>query len=205
MGWRDTEGGVRPTFAARVVEIIGGSPLPREAAEREFWVDYRVDWQAIPSWSWRELGGVIRRQPEALAGRFLLVGGDIEGYGDTSYPLPHRAGRPGEAPGVVVQGLIANTLLDGCPVHGPVWWVPVLSCSLLFPLGLAILWWRSPAVALALCAVALVAHLAVALALFMWGGAVVPVAAVAAVYPVAMAGTLALRWVLPSRADGRRS
>lgn len=204
-GWRDAGAGVRPAFAARVATIASGSPLTTEAAEGPFWVDYRVDWRSLPHWSWHQLAEVIATRPEAVRGRFLLVGGDIEGYGDTGYPLPHRDGRLGAVPGVVVQSLIACTLLDGCPVRGPVLWVPASSCVLLFPLALAVLWWRSPAAALALCGAALLLHAVVALVLFIGAARVVPVAAVVVVYPLAIAVALALRWLLPSRADGRTS
>ncbi len=206
---RDEGGVARPVFARKVASIVReASPDPGENGGQEvdpgrFWVDYRVDWRSIPRWSWKDLAALAAERPDRLRGLFLMVGGDIEGYGDTAYPLSHPRGLPREAPGVVVQALLVNTLLDGQPLRGPVLWPSGLALAALLPLSLAVLWLRRLARALLLVGSALAAFAGLAFALFVAAQQVVPVAAVALVYPLAAAAALALRWRLPLRPGSR--
>jgi len=198
-GWIDNRGRWQPLLSARIASIVLGSEVPDEARDDAFWVDYRIDWRQIPRWSWSELELVIEREPEALTGRFLIVGSDIEGFADSSFPLPHPAGMPEHAPGVVLQALMANTLLDSRPIRGPLRWVtPVVAC-LMFPFVLMTLWSERALPSLSAWLLFVIGFAAAGYVLFLWHAVMVKLAPVLVVFPLAMAAGVALRWTLPAR------
>jgi CHASE2 domain-containing sensor protein len=198
-GWVHELGHWHPTLSARIASIILGSEIPEVGREQAFWVDYRIDWRQIPRWPWSELHLVIEQEPEALAGRFLIVGSDIEGFADSSFPLPHPAGMPAHAPGVVVQALMASTLLDGCPIRGPVRWLPPLVAVLMFPFVMLTLW-SERAVPTVMAWLGLVVGFAAAgYLLFLLQGLMVELAPALVIFPLAVATAVAIRWKLPSR------
>ncbi|HEX8625654.1 MAG TPA: EAL domain-containing protein [Allosphingosinicella sp.] len=104
-------GGVpRPSLASMVAERPGG-------AGELFLIDRSIDPESIPRHSMVDLVAG-RIPPEALAGKRILIGATAVETADR-YTLP----RHGILPGVVAQGLAAQTLLNGPPPVpvGPGW------------------------------------------------------------------------------------
>jgi CHASE2 domain-containing sensor protein len=178
--------------------IRGGRPAPAERVP-ESWIDYRIDWRQIPRWSWRDLSTVVEGRPEELSGRFLIVGSEIEGLGDSSYPLPHPEGLPEDAPGVILQALMVETMLAGHPIrsHGDL--VAVLASAMLLPLVLAVLYSRRTAVGVASILVFTASYVGLGSAAFVGWGRLVPLASPMIVFTLAAATAVGVRWQLPER------
>jgi diguanylate cyclase len=97
-----TAGVPRPSLSAMIAERGG-------AAGREFPIDYAIEPATIPRLSFIDV--VQGRAPAgAIRGKRILVGATAVELGDR-YGTP----RHGVIPGVVIQALAAETLLDGVP------------------------------------------------------------------------------------------
>ncbi len=208
LGYRGGTGDWTPVFASRVTSIVTGQPPAQAPLDNELWLDYRIDWRQIPSWSWKELRAVLARNPHALSGRFLLVGSDLAGSAESIFPLPRLPDMPAEAPGVVVQALMVNSLLDNAPIRGFVLTPPLFATALMFPAMLLVLWLpRVTSGLTALAALALAFGVA-AFLLFSWRAQVVPLGAPLVALALAAVTVVALRSRLPARpliTAGRRS
>lgn len=103
-----TAGSPRPSLAAIVAEV-------NAKADQYFQIDYSIDPATIPHHSFADV--VSGRVPaSALRGKRIIVGATAIEMGDR-YAVPHY----GVVPGVVIQALAAETLLqEGVPVaFGP--------------------------------------------------------------------------------------
>ncbi|MFN3989393.1 MAG: CHASE2 domain-containing protein [Erythrobacter sp.] len=112
----------RPSIAAFVAGRAG-------RVSESFPIDFAISPATIPRHSFI----AIERgefDPEALEGRDVIIGATAIELGDR-YPVP----RHGVIPGVIVQALAAETLLDAVPVYGS-WQAPlVLGMVLAFLIG----------------------------------------------------------------------
>lgn len=126
--FRDSEGAERNAWASRVAGE-GGGPS-------SFWIDHSVDWRLLQRISWRDLPGRLREQPSLLAGRLVLVGGEFAASGDDYHRVPRRPGAEGAVSGVVLQALIANTILEAYPVRDV---SPAVEMTVALILGFAVL------------------------------------------------------------------
>jgi serine/threonine protein kinase len=198
LGFRGTDGRWIPVFAARCAAVMAGEA---PAVPDPMWIDYRVDWQSVPRWSWAELAAAVNRDPELLAGRFLLVGGDIEAYGDTSYPVPGRRKAGVRVPGVVLQALMVSNLLDHRPLLASGREPLVAAVVVLGPIVFALLWWRRAWAGVAVGVTGIAAGVASAWAAFDVSDRVVPIAGPVLACGLAMLGGLAIRWALPARPE----
>jgi CHASE2 domain-containing sensor protein len=198
-GFTDLPGRWAPTLPSRITSILGERARQAPAAATTGWVDYRIDWRQIPTWSWKDLPEVLDSRPEEIEGRFLIVGSDIEGSGDSSYPLPHPEPLPDEAPGVIVQALMVETMIAGFPVDEPGAWVPVVAGLLLWPVLMLGLWARRVAAGVAATALFLALYAALGLGLFVWHSQLLELAAPLVTFGLASTAAVALRWKLPAR------
>jgi serine/threonine protein kinase len=118
----DRQGSQRPSWAARAVRTMrvedpyrpGISP---HSSKQRFWIDYAVDWTRFQRISWKELDLEVDRDPRVFRDRLVIVGGDFAASGDEMHPVPHLRGASPEVSGLVLQALIANTMLTGLPIH----------------------------------------------------------------------------------------
>ncbi|HEV3059266.1 MAG TPA: protein kinase [Vicinamibacterales bacterium] len=119
VAFRDASGGRRDAFAGRAANTFFGDSFARPQADVSdaAWIDFRVDPAAIRRLSWINVSDAFRQQPDLFRSRLVLIGGDFAGSGD-DHAVPHRSDSSGRVSGLVVQALIANTILTGFPVRG---------------------------------------------------------------------------------------
>jgi diguanylate cyclase len=128
-----TAGTLQPALAVRLARIR--MPYGRD----DFRIDGAVDPASIPRFSYSDiLNGSV--PPSQLKGRAFIVGVTATGLGDR-YIMPGR----GIQPGVVVQAMAAETLLQGTDFHD---WGPWLALALV--MLCMILWPRRQALVLGL-------------------------------------------------------
>lgn len=118
----DRQGLQRPTWAARAVETMRAEDPDRpgispDRSRQRFWIDYAVDWTRFQRISWKDLDQEVRRDPGVFRDRLVIVGGDYLASGDETHPVPHLGGAAPKVSGLVLQALIANTMLTGLPIH----------------------------------------------------------------------------------------
>jgi len=102
----------RPSIATFVAGRAG-------AAGESFPIDFAVDPASIPRHSFISIErGMFR--PELFKGKDIIIGATAIELGDR-YPVP----RHGVIPGVIVQALAAETLVDAVPIYGG-WAAPLL-------------------------------------------------------------------------------
>jgi serine/threonine protein kinase len=189
----DRQGFQRPTWAARAVRTIrvedphrlGISP---HSPKQRFWIDYAVDWTRFQRISWKELDREVDRDPRVFRDRLVFVGGDFVASGDEAHTVPHLGGASPRVSGLVLQALIADTMLTGLPIHDAGMVLVLLGVALGSTIvGAAFLCLRH--LPLSVCTlVGIVAmFLTVALVGFRWSHIVVPVTG-----PVMTLGVVAL-------------
>jgi CHASE2 domain-containing sensor protein len=113
LSYGNRDGGWHPSFASRAVATaVGpqGKAMPPSGRE-EFWIDHTVDPARFERVSWKDLDATLRTNPGRFRDRLVVVGGDFSGSGDDPR-VPNR----GAIPGVVLQAIIANTILSGMPL-----------------------------------------------------------------------------------------
>jgi EAL domain-containing protein (putative c-di-GMP-specific phosphodiesterase class I)/CHASE2 domain-containing sensor protein len=169
-------GMARPSLASMVAERPGG-------AGQLFPIDRAIDPDTIPRHSMADI--VAGRVPAAeLAGKRILIGATAIEVGDR-----YTVARHGLLPGVVIQALAAETLLDGTPPRPAGGSGPLLLALLAAAAGLRAR--RAPALALGFAAGALALLFLPAAAA--WLGLGVTVApALAALVAAGAAGSLGL-------------
>jgi CHASE2 domain-containing sensor protein len=87
------------------------------SSKQRFWIDYAIDWTRFQRISWKELDREVDRDPRVFRDRLVIVGGDFVASGDELHRVPHLGGSPPEVSGLVLQALIADTMLTGLPIH----------------------------------------------------------------------------------------
>ncbi len=121
-----TRGRPRPSLSAYVANRSG-------TADRFFAINYAIDQSTVPRLSFIDvING--RFKPADVRGRQVIIGATAVEMGDR-YATP----RFGVLPGVVIQALAAETLLDGSPVSSG----QGLAVALALMLSLPSLWMRS--------------------------------------------------------------
>ena len=119
-----TDGLPRPSLAAMIAGVQG-------SADREFEIDYALNPGTIPRHSFVDIrDGAF--DPKALVGKDVLIGATAIELGDR-YAVPGH----GVIPGVVIQGVAAETLAGGVPVDAG-WVTPfLLALVLAWPILIA--------------------------------------------------------------------
>jgi serine/threonine protein kinase/CHASE2 domain-containing sensor protein len=115
--YHDAEGRLRHSFAggaARIWARGGGA-----TGDRALWIDGSIDPRGFERVSFRHLDQVLEREPHHFQDRFVLLGGDFAAAGDNLYHVPHPHGLPDPIPGIVLQALVLQTLIDGAPIRQP--------------------------------------------------------------------------------------
>jgi EAL domain-containing protein (putative c-di-GMP-specific phosphodiesterase class I)/CHASE2 domain-containing sensor protein len=108
----ETDDTPRPSLAAFAAGRAG-------AVETDFPIDFAIDPATIPRHSFMAIErGQIPL--DSLAGKDVIIGATAIELGDR-YAVP----RQGVVPGVIIQALAAETLVDGVPVYGS-WTLPLL-------------------------------------------------------------------------------
>jgi CHASE2 domain-containing sensor protein len=192
------------SFAAAAVRCLTGRrpadppkppPLLGLAAEGTFFLDFAASPSPNSIVSWRDLPGLLDRQPDAVAGKLVLLGGSLAGSGDDAVSVPIASGA---APGVVIQAQTMDTLLSGFPVREPR--SPLLAAAIALAVGMvafaalcAASRVRSGVTAAALIAV----YLGTAVIAFRAGSWLVPMVTPVALGLVGWALAMGLRAVLP--------
>ena len=114
-GYRNVSGRDQETWAARSVRKLLGSaftpsvPRPGEP----FWIDCSSLWKREERVAWKDVALRLQREPTFLSGALVLVGADIAGSGDEV----HRIAVGPPVPGIVLQAMVADTILHGVPVR----------------------------------------------------------------------------------------
>lgn len=103
-----TQGETRPSLASYLAAVPGD-------ASRSFQIDYAINPESLPQYSFADVVEG-RLSPSVFAGKKVLIGATAVELGDR-YAAPGR----GVLPGVFVQALAAETLLQGArnPSRGP--------------------------------------------------------------------------------------
>lgn len=126
LSYLDQSGSERDGWARRAVRSLEDSALSsssnrigallREHTPR-FWIDHSVDWDRFKRVSWRDLAATLDREPAVFRDRLVFVGGDFVGFGGDYHRVPFRADAPPGVSGLVLQALIANTILLRFPIR----------------------------------------------------------------------------------------
>ncbi len=161
-GYRDVDGRLQYSFAARVARILLESDQNHEdtrrqerepsrkpatmTTEKAFSIDFTLDWTQLERISWRDFEVVLDSEPERFRGRFVVVGSAYAGSGDGPHRVPHPRALPGDVPGPVLQALLVHTLLDGASLRQPAAGLQLAASALLAALAagtvlLARPWW----------------------------------------------------------------
>jgi len=180
------------TFPARAYRILEpDAPLAVDSPAAPLWVDYTADPSGFTRISWKDLPQRVRHQPELFAGRILLVGGEYMQSGDEFFMALSR-----RVPGVTIQALMLNTLLQGVPIRplAPGWWLAPLGLGI-FVFAHRFMLQRRLAGPVAGLVLLSLLYVCTGFALFVWGGRMVDLAAPLAA--VALAATLA--WLIRRR------
>jgi serine/threonine protein kinase len=173
--------------------------IAASSANREFFpIDYSADWRKIERLSWKDLPHYLEFESAVFRDRLVLVGGDYVASGDDYYRIPARVGSLQAVSGVMLEGLIVNTILADFPIRETrattrffavvVLVAAVLAVVLCFP--------RLPFVAILFIGVNALYVLG-AFLLFRWSNLVLPMGGPLLVGFVALGVSLALRSNLP--------
>jgi serine/threonine protein kinase/CHASE2 domain-containing sensor protein len=111
---RDVTGARREAFASHAVRSRVRSRIDGTTS---FWIDTAIDSRRIERHSWNEFESALRKGTLPTRGRIIFVGGDFAGSGDEVHSISAGRGAPREVSGVVLQALIANTILAGLPLR----------------------------------------------------------------------------------------
>ena len=112
----DQSGRERDTLAARAVKHLGISSFAPEGVPG-FWIDHSTDWQRFKRVPWKDVAAALEQQPDVFRDQLVLVGGDFIGSGDDDHRVPSGPDATKSVSGLVLQALIANTILSRFPVR----------------------------------------------------------------------------------------
>jgi serine/threonine protein kinase/CHASE2 domain-containing sensor protein len=200
----DESGGTRESWPMRTARVAGleapalnaAARVPVGERSRGFWIDYSTDWRQFRRMSWKDVGSIVERDPEAFRDRVILLGADFAASGDEPHRVPRSADGAG-LNGFTLQALMLNTLLSGLPVRdGGIGSRLLASGPLVFLAAAAVLCLpvRTAALSvLGLCAV----YLMLAVAIFRWRLFILPVAVPVLALLAASGFALTLRAKLP--------
>jgi serine/threonine-protein kinase len=106
----DTSGGPARSFARRAVEAAGFAHRSAPAV----WIDYSVRARDVPAMGWTAAESELDRNTRSFAGKLVILGANFAGSGDLDR-IPDESAKQ-LVPRVVVQALIANTILENFQV-----------------------------------------------------------------------------------------
>lgn len=112
----DQSGRERDTLAARAVTHLGISSFAPEGVPG-FWIDHSTDLQRFKLVPWKDVAAALEQQPDVFRDQLVLVGGDFIASGDDDHRVPSGADATRGVSGLVLQALIANTILSRFPVR----------------------------------------------------------------------------------------
>jgi CHASE2 domain-containing sensor protein len=115
LSYLDQNGNNRDAWARRAVRSLDAAPTA--GSFPTVWIDYSVDWRRFPRVSWKDLPATLDRQPNLLRDRLVLVGGEFVGFGGDYHRIPFRDDDAQGVSGLVLQALIANSILSGAPLR----------------------------------------------------------------------------------------
>jgi CHASE2 domain-containing sensor protein len=156
----DTLGARRDSFAVRSIRAAfedsaltaASMRRPGERVQDTFLIDGRVDTARLRTISWTRLSAELKSSSSVFRDRLVLVGASFVGSGDL-----HRLIGNSLIPGVMVQAVITDTILNGLPIRAldVLGWLPVLlllswlvATQAVGPDRLAALWWTCAATAI---------------------------------------------------------
>lgn len=109
-GFPTLDGSVLPSFAGRCANLLGrGSPDGDRGSETKP-IDFAVDWQRWPRFSWKDVQPRLAEDPDAFRGQLVLVGGEYAGAGDVWFQVPSPPPLPDQISGVMLQALMVESL-----------------------------------------------------------------------------------------------
>ncbi|MCP4653817.1 MAG: protein kinase [bacterium] len=196
-GYLDADGETRPSFAARAAALVPGR-LP--AAEQVRLIDYRVDGRLFERISWKELAAELEHRPQRFRGRLILLGIEFAGSGDVFHSVPHPASVPRRISGLVMQGLIVNTLIGKRPLYSVPQWSMMVAGALVALMVTGMLLWHPrivPAM-LAFLGSGLLLE-GISMVLFRWYDRYLPITGTILLITVAVGLALIARRRLPAR------
>ena len=115
LGYRDPQEGYQETWAAHAARRFRGAPVSvgSHPDPDVFWIDSSIDWRQVERVSWKDVPERLQRQPSWFDGALVFVGSDLAGSGDEV----HRIASGAAIPGVLLQAMIADTMLRGFPIR----------------------------------------------------------------------------------------
>lgn len=195
VAFRDREGLWRPSFAGRTASLVSGSVLPRPAAgETAFWIDHTIDASGFERLSWRNLHTALSGRPELFRDRVVIVGGDYAGAGDR-VRLPTQ----GVVAGMIVQAMMADTILAGLPIRSVAGRGAISVAALAAGvLSVLVLLGRSRLVAAGAVMIVLLGYVLAASLVFRRAHVVVPIMVPLVMCGVAVAAAGLVAWARPA-------
>ncbi|HEX3126113.1 MAG TPA: protein kinase [Thermoanaerobaculia bacterium] len=192
--FRDRSGMERPSWAAHAAEV--------HPADRDFWIDARIDWNRYARISWRQVSAALDRNSGQFRDRLVLVGGELDGSGDDYHRIPYRAGTGEAVSGLTLQALMVDTIAAGLPIREP-GRIPVLVLVMLAAAcGMTGILCANRAGPIAIwSAVAAGLYLGVSLLVFWWTGWMLPVTTPLLVALLGLVAAFVLRQTLPSHPE----
>jgi serine/threonine protein kinase len=215
----DRGGNERDTWARRAVRTLESPShalssgdartrvaLPNPAAR--FWIDHSADWRRFTRISWKDLSAALEREPDSFRDKLVFVGAEFVGFGGDYHRVPFGTEATEGVSGLVLQALIADTILSQFHVGEPAPSTYLLGMVVaVLVLVLAFLTSRRVLVPVLLAAGCVSAYLAVAFVLFMRMYVLVPIVGPLLTAAVATVLALMLRFASPAfpvlRTDGK--
>jgi hypothetical protein len=182
------------SWAMRAASLVS-LPTSSGPTPDPFWIEARVNLDAIPGVSWTDVVEVAAQTPDFFQGRLVMIGATFAASGDA-----HRiAGRAEPLAGVYAQALLVDTILANFPRRDAAPTIVALAWALGLGIAISALTclrraWQGVAVA----AMITVVWLAGAVALSRWTGGVVPMVTPLVSFGLTSLGSLGLRaWLAP--------
>jgi serine/threonine protein kinase/CHASE2 domain-containing sensor protein len=198
--FRDTEGNQRDSWAAKAVRtfMLADDTTRKDKLLPEYvWIDYSVDWQKIPTLSWKDVAATVQRDPSFFRDKLVVVGESFDVSGD-DHRIPVHGNNPTNIVGVIQQAIITNTILSGTPVHETNLVLQrILTCAIWTGLLIAVLCIRRMEVPLAIFVAACLLYVAASVLIFRQRELILPLASPLLATALALALGLVLRFVLP--------
>jgi CHASE2 domain-containing sensor protein len=170
--FRDVPGGRRPSWAGAASSLLG---IRAEHDDPGFVLDLAVDPDSFPSVPWRALPELARRDPGLFQGKLVLIGGDRASFADDAHRLASALGGARDVPGVVLQAMMVQTLLEGRPVRraGQPWRLALAALGAAWTAG-ACLTARTPRLGLLASGMLIVGMPVLEALSFRWTGLLLP-------------------------------